>query len=65
VGLKGEAVERYIAEWIVGIRDVTGLMHAVGEMVEGGDVEGAMRLLPCEEILELDGEIGIRIGIYV
>ncbi|KAL4869000.1 hypothetical protein BDV12DRAFT_208868 [Aspergillus spectabilis] len=65
VGLKGEAVERYIAEWIVGIQDVTGLMRAVGDRVEGGDVEGAMRLLPGEGTFELEGGVGRGIGIYV
>lgn len=62
VGLKGEAVERYIEQWIVGIRDVTELMHDVSRRVDLGDVEGARTLLPIEDVFGLPEDIGRGIG---
>ncbi|OJJ04445.1 hypothetical protein ASPVEDRAFT_43932 [Aspergillus versicolor CBS 583.65] len=62
VGLKGEAVEQYIEQWILGIRDVTELMHDVSRRVDVGDVEGAKALLPIEDVFELPEDIGRGIG---
>ncbi|KAL4886161.1 hypothetical protein BJY04DRAFT_99214 [Aspergillus karnatakaensis] len=62
VGLKGEAVERYVNEWIVGVRDVTGVMHEIEKRIGKGDVEGATGLLPAEEIFEGDQGVGKGIG---
>ncbi|OJJ57952.1 hypothetical protein ASPSYDRAFT_45924 [Aspergillus sydowii CBS 593.65] len=62
VGLKGEAVERYVEQWIVGIRDVTELMHDVKERVDRGDVQGANALLPMEDAYGLPEDIGGEIG---
>lgn len=58
VGLKGEAVGRYIGQWIVGITDVTDLMHDIKGRVDQGDVEGARALLPIEDVYALPGDIG-------
>lgn len=46
VGLGGEAVSRYVDEWIVGIIDVTGLANRIRGLVRGGDEAGAVRTLP-------------------
>lgn len=37
VGLSGEAVGRYVDEWVVGIEDVTGLAHRIHGLVQAGD----------------------------
>ncbi|BCS30161.1 DUF4291 domain-containing protein [Aspergillus puulaauensis] len=58
VGLKGEAVGRYIGQWIVGITDVTDLMHDVKGRVDRGDIEGARALLPIEDVYALPEDIG-------
>lgn len=48
LGLSGEAVERYADEWTVSISDVTPLAHRIHELVGGGDLDAAARLLPEE-----------------
>ncbi|HVK22224.1 MAG TPA: DUF4291 domain-containing protein [Actinokineospora sp.] len=48
VGLSGEAVARYVDEWIVDLRDVTSLAHKVGASVRAGDLDAARDLLPRE-----------------
>ncbi|KAE8383131.1 hypothetical protein BDV26DRAFT_277582 [Aspergillus bertholletiae] len=48
IGLSGEAVDRYIDEWIVSITDVTDLMGDIKGALDNGDVEKATGLLPVE-----------------
>src|SRR5262245_18650133 len=48
IGLSGEAVIRYVEEWITTITDVTGLAHAVHAHVLRSDLELAKSLLPLE-----------------
>jgi pre-mRNA-splicing factor ATP-dependent RNA helicase DHX16 len=62
VGLRGEAVERFVDEWIVSIKDVTGVMHDIKEKVEAGNLEGAKKLLPVEEVYTLPEGIARGIG---
>jgi len=49
IGLSGEAVVRYVEEWIVAITDVTRLAHAIHAHVLGGDLALAQSLLPPEK----------------
>jgi hypothetical protein len=62
VGLRGEAVHRYLDEWIVGIDDVTDLAHAVHQLAREGAGEQAARLLPTERRYPLPGSLASRIG---
>lgn len=64
VGLSGEAVHRYVDEWIVGIRDVTPLAHRIHERVRAGAIEEATALLPAERPYPLPAEIaaGLRMA---
>ena len=55
IGLSGEAVDRYVDEWIVSIRDVTGSMREVKKYLDRGDVEEAARLLPVDVCLSSVG----------
>jgi hypothetical protein len=48
IGLSGEAVIRYVEEWITAIADVTELAHAIHAHVLRGDLESAQALLPLE-----------------
>jgi hypothetical protein len=63
VGLRGEAVHRYIDEWIVGIDDVTELSHAVHALTGEGLTAEAARLLPAERRYPLTGALASRTGV--
>jgi len=62
VGLRGEAVRRYLTEWIVGIADVTPLARQIHELVRAGEVDRAQARLPAERPYPLPAEIAARIG---
>ncbi|WP_091672437.1 DUF4291 domain-containing protein [Micromonospora auratinigra] len=57
VGLTGEAVHRYVDDWIVGLRDVTPLARAVHDRLTAGDEPGAAALLPVERPYPLPVEV--------
>ncbi|MBF9131288.1 DUF4291 domain-containing protein [Plantactinospora sp. S1510] len=61
VGLGGEAVGRYVDEWIVGISDVTPTAHAIRKRLRDGDRAGASALLPAERPYPLPEEIATSI----
>jgi hypothetical protein len=61
IGLRGEAVDRYLDEWIVAIDDVTGLMHEV-EALMVGDPDGALKKLPHEEPIPVGPDLVRRLG---
>lgn len=48
IGLGGEAVDRYVDAWIVGITDVTALAHAVRARVQAGETDAAAAMRPVE-----------------
>jgi hypothetical protein len=62
IGLSGEAVDRYVDDWIVGITDVSSLAHAVRGRLAAGDEAGAADLLPVEQPYPLPATIGTVIG---
>ena len=49
IGLSGEAVDRYVDEWTVGITDVTATAHEIRRLVRYGDSEAATSLMPTEQ----------------
>ncbi|ATO13526.1 hypothetical protein CO540_06480 [Micromonospora sp. WMMA2032] len=57
VGLSGEAVHRYVDEWLVGLTDVTALARSVHERLTEGDEPGAATLLPVELPYPLPPEV--------
>lgn len=57
IGISGEAVGRYVDEWIVSITDVTGLMEKIKGLLDRGDVEEARKLLPAEDVYPLSEEL--------
>ena len=61
VGLSGEAVDRYVTEWIVGIEDVTPLAHEVRRSVATAP-ETVGTLLPVERPYPLPEAIRERLG---
>ncbi|MER7081708.1 protein of unknown function [Saccharopolyspora kobensis] len=62
IGLGGEAVHRYVDDWITGIADVTPVMRGVAELVAAGDLEAARAGLPQEEPYPLPDRITRRLG---
>ncbi|MEU5973488.1 DUF4291 domain-containing protein [Streptomyces sp. NPDC047315] len=62
VGLSGEAVERYVDDWITAVRDVTPLAHEVHAAVLAGDRAAAGALLPAERPYPLPADAVERIG---
>ncbi|MBP0458614.1 DUF4291 domain-containing protein [Streptomyces bomunensis] len=62
IGLSGEAVDRYVDDWITSIRDVTALAHEVHAAVTRGDADEARGLLPRERTYPLPDHIAARIG---
>ena len=62
VGLSGEAVHRYVDEWLVRLIDVTPLAREIHELVLAGDEQSASALLPVEDEYPLPAEIGDRIA---
>jgi hypothetical protein len=48
VGLSGEAVDRYLDEWIVAISDVTPSVRTIRDLLHAGDEQAAAMLLPDE-----------------
>lgn len=52
IGLRGEAVERYVADWIVSITEVTALAREIHERVQANALEEARQLCPRERAYE-------------
>ena len=50
IGLSGEAVRRYVHEWIQRVTDVTPLVHAIHALVRAGDLAAATAMLPPERL---------------
>ncbi|MFG1722334.1 DUF4291 domain-containing protein [Micromonospora chalcea] len=57
VGLSGEAVHRYVDEWVLGLTDVTGLARSVHGRLTDGDEAGAAALLPVERPYPLPADV--------
>ncbi|MEU7798975.1 DUF4291 domain-containing protein [Micromonospora arborensis] len=57
VGLSGEAVDRYVDEWIVAITDITPTVHRVRDLLRGPDDQAAAAHLPVEHVYPLPARI--------
>ncbi|KXG52022.1 uncharacterized protein PGRI_083060 [Penicillium griseofulvum] len=57
IGLSGEAVGRYLDEWIVSITDVTATMKKIFKHLEVGDIDAARDSLPEETLYVLPQEL--------
>ncbi|MFG1652528.1 DUF4291 domain-containing protein [Micromonospora sp. NPDC049275] len=61
VGLSGEAVDRYVDDWIVGITDITPTVHRIRDLLVVDDEPAAAALLPVEGVYPLPAGIGARV----
>jgi hypothetical protein len=62
VGLGGEAVGRYVDEWITSLSDVTALAHELHALVEAGNLDAAQAGLPVERPYDLPADVRAAIG---
>jgi hypothetical protein len=62
LGLQGEAVDRYVDEWIVTVTDVTPLAHKIHDLMRSGDQWAAASLLPAERPYPMPDQISKAIG---
>jgi uncharacterized protein DUF4291 len=62
VGLSGEAVDRYVDEWLVRLTDVTDLAHEIHALVTAGDEDKATALLPAERPYPLPEPIAATVA---
>ncbi|MFF5219280.1 DUF4291 domain-containing protein [Micromonospora sp. NPDC000442] len=53
VGLSGEAVDRYVDDWVVAITDITGTVERVRDLLRGGHEQAAAAHLPVEHAYPL------------
>jgi hypothetical protein len=62
IGIGGEAVGRYVDEWITGLSDVTPLAREIHELVEAGKLDAARGRLPRERPYELPADLQAVVG---
>ncbi|GAA1030713.1 MULTISPECIES: DUF4291 family protein [Amycolatopsis] len=62
IGLSGEAVDRYVDQWITSITDITPLVARVHRYVSSGRLDAAQEELPIERIYPLPAAVLGTIG---
>ncbi|MEU2777290.1 DUF4291 domain-containing protein [Streptomyces sp. NPDC007162] len=62
IGLSGEAVDRYVDNWIVNMTDVTDEARSVRAAVLDGKTDEALRRLPPERPYPLPEDLRRRVG---
>lgn len=62
IGLRGEAVQRYVHDWIVQIEDLTETAHEIRRLVVAQRIEEARELLPAERPYKLAMTLAEHIG---
>ncbi len=62
IGLSGEAVHRYVDQWVTAITDVTALAERIRDLSRSGDLPAAEALLPDEQFYPLPDFIVAKIG---
>lgn len=61
IGLSGDAVDRYVDDWITQITDVTGVAHEISAAVQCEDLEAAYSLLPQERPYPLPRDVAAQV----
>jgi hypothetical protein len=62
VGLSGDAVTRYLDQWIIGITDITPLATSIHRHISAGDLDAASAELPAERAYSLSGSLRVILG---
>lgn len=63
IGLSGEAVKRYVNNWIVGIKNITPLCNEIQTALKDKKTDQAMNMLPDEKVYPLPDHLEYNIGI--
>lgn len=58
IGLKGEAVQRYVNDWIVRIEDITKVAHEMYGLIQAGEDDGARAYVPEERLYTMIDDHG-------
>ncbi|MEU1605703.1 DUF4291 domain-containing protein [Micromonospora matsumotoense] len=61
VGLSGEAVDRYVDDWIVAVTDITPTVERVRDLLRRGDEQAAAAQLPVEHVYPLPDRIATHL----
>ena len=61
VGLSGEAVDRYVDDWIVAVTDITPTVERVRDLLRRGDEQAAAAQLPVEHVYPLPDRIAAHL----
>ncbi|MET8281769.1 DUF4291 domain-containing protein [Micromonospora sp. NPDC005174] len=61
VGLSGEAVDRYVDDWIVAVTDITPTVHRIRDLLRSGHEHAAAAHLPVEHPYQLRAQITARL----
>jgi hypothetical protein len=61
VGLSRHVIRRFAEEWVVEIRDLSGLVKKVYHQLRQGKAERARRLLPPEKVYPVEPAVGRRL----
>ncbi|OAI54687.1 hypothetical protein AYO47_09890 [Planctomyces sp. SCGC AG-212-M04] len=61
VGISRHLIREYNDQWIVRIEDLTPTVSRIRELLRGGRIDNAKRLLPPERVYPLDPQVGKRI----
>jgi Domain of unknown function (DUF4291) len=62
IGIGGEAVGRYVDEWITGLADVTPLAHEIHALVKAGELDAAQAALSAERPYHLPADVRAIVG---
>jgi hypothetical protein len=62
IGLSGEAVDRYLDQWITSITDITPLAGRIRRHVSSGNLDAAEAELPAERVYPLPAPIRGLVG---
>lgn len=63
IGLRGEAIRRYVNDWTVQLEDLTERCHSISELVRQQQIEQAQAMLPIEEQYPVPEHLCAAIGI--
>lgn len=63
IGLSGIAVEKYVHDWIVNITDITKMVHSTHYLLQTGQMDAAIEMIPVEEVYNVSDRLMHRLDI--
>ena len=63
IGLSGEAVDRYLDQWITTLTDITPLAERIHNHVSSGHLSAAQAEIPAERVYPLPAQVRSEIGV--